>query len=515
MNKKIIQFFLFLSIFTLEISCQKQPIPSKEQFLKINFLEGLPPFFHPHLSSDTNGSTLCKALYEGLTRINLEGKAELALAKKIELSPCKKKYTISLKPSTWSNGVPLKAKHFVNAWKTAMAKGSKCGRVSHFFPIKNAEKVFKGELPIEKVGVYSPADNFLVIELEHPVPYFLKLLSDPIFSPIFDFVKEKQTVFNGPFVIKNPKDNKQITLHKNLLYWDHKTVKIPGVHISLIRDPNTAYSLYEKGELDWIGSPFCDLPFEIVRNLDKIRLRKVCSLHWIYFNLKKTKFQSAKIRKALSYAIDRNYITKYIFENFTPNCSMIPQDLSLIKTIFSPEILQDAKHLFSEGLKEIGIKRKNFEFILNYSGTEKHTKLAEFLKYQWEKVLQIKVHLQKDDWNSFFFKLRSSNYEMGGATRFVTYEDPIYFLNSFYSNHSNHSKWQNTKFQENLDFANHSINETDREKYLKKAEEILMEEMPAIPVYTHTHLYLCKDSLKNFYAPRLAYSDFKWAYFSE
>ncbi len=287
MNKKVCYKFVFLVFLVIACGCQKNV--KNNQILKINFLQGRPESFHPHLIFSGHSMTFCKALFEGLTRINLQGDVELAIAKEIQVSVCGKKYTITLHKTNWSNGEEVTSKHFAQALKNAISLGSKCIRKERLFILKNGKKFFMGETSIENLGVYTPSNNLLIIELENPAPYFLQLLADPLFSPIYNDSELEPTVFNGPFLLRELDMNKKIHLVANPLYWDAKNIKLKEIEISLVKDPHSAIGMYEKGELDWIGSPFCELSEEIVQNSSSLQSTKAHLPFWLYCNTKSTK----------------------------------------------------------------------------------------------------------------------------------------------------------------------------------------------------------------------------------
>ncbi len=73
------------------------------------------------------------------------------------------------------------------------------------------------------------------------------------------------------------------------------------------------------------------------------------------------------------------------------------------------------------------------------------------------------------------------------------------------------SRWHNEEYEKYLNKFRDSIHKEERKEYLRKAEEILMEEIPVIPLYCQNNIYLCKKKVKNVYSPRFNYTDFKWA----
>jgi oligopeptide transport system substrate-binding protein len=201
--------------------------------LRINFQEGDPSSLHPHLGLDLRSHAVETALYEGLVRVDSDGTIIPTGAEKISISPSQKTYTFRLRPMQWSNGEEVTAFHFENAWKKALSPQSICARSDLFYPIKNAEKAKKGEVPVEEIGVQALDSKTLVVELENPAPYFLDLLFSPIFSPLYDDSLEP-SVFNGPFIISTWKRKESLELVANPYYWDKENVRLQRIHISLV-----------------------------------------------------------------------------------------------------------------------------------------------------------------------------------------------------------------------------------------------------------------------------------------
>lgn len=506
----------FLWMFLLVFSTVKNidaKVERKENTLRINFLQGAPKFLHPHLMGDTNSASLYKSMSEGLTRINLKGKVELALAKKIKISKCRTVYTIYLRSSKWANGEELTADHFVNTWKFAMRHKSRCAHVYHFFPIKNAKKVFQGELPLSSVGVSAPEKNKIVIHLEHPTPYFTQLLAGLDYAPLWDISYLDPVVYNGPFILKSFYPSKGISLEKNPFYWDAKNVRLDKIFISFVGDEKTELALFQQGKLDFVGGPFSDLPYEFVQKSPEIQSKKACSIFWLHMNIDHPMLRSKSIRKALSLSLNRKYIENYVLPHAEAASTILPKELSCINSKLNSYSKEKIVELFHKGLSEIGCTLEDFVLPLSYSSNKNYEHLAEYLKHVWENFFSIKVTLDKSEWNTFFTKLRTKNFAMGGTTRFTLYEDPLYFLDYFTFAKNNYSKWEDPTFQKWINLAKQTTSEKKRKRYLSEAEKILSEECPVISIYTHKHLYLCHPSLQNFYPSRLAYSDFRWAYF--
>ena len=119
---------------------------------------------------------------EGLYRLDKDNKPTPGMAKDVKISEDKKTYTFELRDAKWSNGDPVRAQDFVYAWQRTLDKAIAAEYAFILFDVKNAQKVNKGELPLDQLGVKAKDDKTLVVELEQPAPYFLELTSFPTFS---------------------------------------------------------------------------------------------------------------------------------------------------------------------------------------------------------------------------------------------------------------------------------------------------------------------------------------------
>lgn len=169
--RSLVLIFLFLILNCLLTNCQKKQ--SSRDSLTLNFQEGDLPSLHPHaLMIYLRGISVGKILYEGLTRINAQGKPELAGAESVEISPDLLRYTFKIRSNQWSDGTPVTAYQFESAWKEALSPSSNSSRSDLLYMIKNSEQAKKGEVPIDSIGVNALDANTLLVELSYPSPFF-------------------------------------------------------------------------------------------------------------------------------------------------------------------------------------------------------------------------------------------------------------------------------------------------------------------------------------------------------
>jgi oligopeptide transport system substrate-binding protein len=76
---------------------------------------------------------------------------------------------------------------------------------------------------------------------------------------------------------------------------------------------------------------------------------------------------------------------------------------------------------------------------------------------------------------------------------------------------SNNTNWENALYSAYLDRSTTEVNPQERIQLLKKGEHILMEEMPILPLFYFTMLYLEQPHLKDVVLTSMGALDFKWA----
>ncbi len=498
---KIVTKFLILCIIFGSVNgCQKQ-INTRHKSITLNLQEGDPPSLNPYVGVDLRSRCLYLNLFEPLMRREAQGDLKCAAADRVEIDPTQTVYTFHIRPHRWSNGEPVTSAHFANAWRYALQPDSPCFRADLFYLIKNGEKVKKRELSPDSLGIQSPDPSTLIVTLEHPTPYFLDLAASSFYCPLYEPTGQEPTCFNGPFSVKESLPDRKLTLHRNPYYWDLSSVEIDEICFTMVKDPMTAYALFEKGELDVVGDPFSPLPFDLIPTLvseNRIRERTVSRIFYLLLNTETHPLSSASIRKALSLSLDREALTNHLFFGEIPTVSPLPVTLSTLQGV--PQ--EDYLLLFEKGLEELGLTRETFPtLVFSYAELSGQKKLAEFVQEQWQKKLGISVEIICNEWNIHAANLRKGNYQIGTLHLTTLYQDPMFYLDLFRdkTSRSNYCRWEDPQFQAMLLASEQATDLAAREAYIKQAEAYLYEHMPAISLFTQNFQYLQNDiSILNF-----------------
>jgi len=511
-----LRFAFFFIGFLILGSCQKQEQKVPMQSLTLNFQDGDPPSLHPHATPrDNRCACLGKLLFDCLTKINAEGKAELSGAKAIAISPDALTYTFTLRDAVWSDGSPITAFQYEEAWKEAIKPDSFCVRSDVFYMLKNAREIKLGEIPLDEAGVKALDSHTLLVELAFPCTSLLQLLAHPIFAPLHNSQEKEPTQFNGSFIPDQWKRGDNMALKKNSYFWNQEHVELDQIKISFIADQTAALYQYDKGGIDWVGSPFSSLPTEALPVLETQKiLRKLVSsrVFWLHLNTQMPPLQSKAIRQALSLALDRNQIYEHIL-NDKPLFTPLPVSLSLASTAFTEDLAQ-AQKLFALGLQELGLTKETFPPLqLQYFNLFlTHKSLAQYLQVVWQNAFGIKINLEGIDWSTLRTSLENGTFQIAGSYELPFYPDPLDFLERFDLNAANYSQWTNPLYQEKLSLANSSADLEKRNRWMQEAEDILVSEVPVIPVSNMVQFYIHHPALKGYVFDHGGIVDFSYAY---
>lgn len=424
----IITIFLAVKITTK--SSTSQINPQENNMLKISFTHD-PSTLDPRKGSDPVASLVCFTQFEGLTRMSDVSTREPAAAEKISLSDDKKTYTFHLRDARWSNGDEVIAEDFAYAWRTILDPSFPAPNAHLLYPILNAERVKKGELPIDDLGIKVIDDKTLEITLERPTPYFLDLTAFCVLAPIPSKIAKKNPkwaegitedfVTNGPFVMKSWKHANELHFERNPYFWDKDAVKLDKIHATIIDNEITALGLFNSGKLDMMGPFMANIPEDWIPHFkkeSKLIFKQLGGTKLVTFNMNKFPFDNIHIRKAFTYAINR----QAIIDNLTqlqeqPALGYVPPVMKNNNevTYFKDCDIEEAKKHLKIGLKELGLKDASElgSIRYDYYNTPLERRIAQVLQQQWKEAIGVTVKLDECDFNIHMEKLNRRKYQIG------------------------------------------------------------------------------------------------------
>jgi len=474
------------------------PLTTSKKTLRIAMQLGLPPSLSPYyyyLAPDLRCRTIYKALFEGLTRLNHKGEAELAGARAMHCSDDKLIYTFTLRPNRWSNGEKVTAFHYAQGWKQLFS----FDRISAscFCFLKNGEKIVEGKVPSDHLGVYALNHETLKIHLEYPDPYFLQRLSKPLFFPVYNQRKEPE-IFNGPFTLYS-RNAHMLVLERNPYFWNRKQVYFNHIEIRHISDLAQIIKRYNAEEIDWVGNPFVYTSKESCGLTEKLKNRKVRRPFLLYFNMQDPLLKKPSIRQALRLSID--YTLNPHFSDFISHENYVPH------LDFNPSLAK--RYLKASGEKKITLH-------LSYSSVVGVEPIINMLKKSWETCLGIQVVLQDSDWNTLCRSLQKEQFQIACCFFTPLSDDPLELLEKMELSHPlNFSQFHHKEYGKLIAQIRKTPDGDQKKLFLKKAESILNKEVPFVSLFNRDYIFTHHPSLTGYNIDSNGGVDFSYAYHKE
>ena len=506
----------------------------KAQEVRIAFLSE-PDTLDPSLATSEESFNMINMYSEGLYRMDKDNKPQPAMAADLpQISADGKKYTIKLRDGIkWSDGTPVTAKDFEYSWKRTTDPKTKSEYAFMFTMwIKGAEAYNGGKGKAEDMAVKAVDDKTLEFELNYPVAFFTSQLAFPLFFPEHQEFVEKQgdkkyaadadkMLANGPFLLKNWTHDQSLEFVKNDKYWDAANVKLDKATYQIITDTNTALNLYESGDIDIIEITRDQVPqwkdkpdFSVSPRLFTYDLR---------FNEKFPAFKNAKVRQALTMAVDRQAFVDTVLGNGSkPAAGYVPagtangnnEDFRTVNGDTQPKYdLDQAKKLLADGLKELGMdKMPKFTMLSDDDDTAK--KSVQFIQGAFKQGLGIDADVQPMPKKLRLEKQTNGDFDMIAPSRWgADYNDPATFLDQWVTGSSfNTIGYSNPEYDKLVNGAHNEADAKKRADMLAQGEKILMKDMPIGPLYYLSRSYLKRPSIDGLiFMPMNGQYELKWA----
>ena len=300
-------------------------------------LDDTPRSLDPHISTDVQGQRVLDDLFEGLTTVDVAGKAAAGVASSWETSADGKTWVFHLRPDArWSNGAPLTARDFVYSLRRVVDPRTGAEYAQGLAAIDNAVAIASGEKPTDALGVEAVDDHTLKVRLSGPTPYLLDLLSQQYTYPVYEpavtqygdgWVRPEHIVSNGAFVLRENVIGSRITLEKNDRYWDAAHVQLQRVVYYILVDASAQASRFLAGDVQWTDS-FAANQRSWLRSVigDQVVNSPYFGTFMLGMNLQQPPFKdNLPLRQALIIALDREPLARYMREGvYQPAYTLMP-----------------------------------------------------------------------------------------------------------------------------------------------------------------------------------------------
>ena len=504
----------------------------RTQELRINN-ETEPGSLDPAVATGVPENNLMVALYEGLVFANAK---DLSLrpgaAESWDISPDGKVYTFHLrKNGRWSNGEPVTAQDFVASYQR-MLMPSMASQYSYMlYPVKNAEAYNLGKIThFGEVGIKALDDFTLQLTLHSAAPYLLSMMIHASWFPVPISVIKKHGAIddpnnpwtrpenfagNGPFTLKEWRINSHILLEKSPTYWNAKSVRLNKIYFDPTDSTDTAERMFRSGQLHSDPqAPPSKVGFYRKYKPNLINVYPLLATYFYKINVTRPPMNDKRVREAMSMAIDREAIAETIMRGGEePALFMTPPNTAgyTCRTTIKEDVAA-ARQLLAEAGHPDGKDFPTVEVLFN-SGVQYHKAIAEALQQMWKKNLNIDIVLHNEEWKVYLDSMRRTNYSIGRAGWNGDYVDPSTFLALFTSDSGNNETgWSNAEYDRLIRLASNTGDQAARYDAYQKAEAILLDEMPVIPIYFYTRPRLILPSVHGWYPNVLDQYDFKSIY---
>ncbi|MDB5451543.1 MAG: Peptide transporter substrate-binding protein, partial [Caulobacteraceae bacterium] len=398
----------------------------------------------PQKSSLVDEFTIISELIVGLTTDGPDGRPVPAMATSWETSPDGLAWTFHLRDAKWSDGTPVTADDFVYAYRRLLSPQTGSINAYLAYILKNGRAVNDGTARPEALGASAPDAHTLKLTLEHPAPYLLELTKHVSFFPLPRHVVERygdgwvqpgHHVANGPFKLVSWRLGDHIEVVKNPEYFDAADVCPDRINFYPTPDAIGAERRVASGELD-INTNFQSNRIGHLREAMPGVARAHVSLATSYvgFNTHdKGPLQDIRVRRALSQAIDRDFITsKLLRAGQQPAYSFVPPGTA--NYVAGPRLRWAAMPLAARQasaktlLAQAGYGPGHpLKITIKSSNATDTLLLMEAIQADW-RAIGVDVGLSQNEYAVAVAAYRNRDFQVGGMQWYADFNDPITFL---------------------------------------------------------------------------------------
>jgi oligopeptide transport system substrate-binding protein len=489
----------------------------------------------PHVVTGVPEHNIISALMEGLVGEEPTTLAPVpGTAESWSISPDGMRYRFTLRPEArWSNGDPVTAQDFRFSYQRILSPGLGAPYADMLYCIRGAEAYHKGATSdFESVGVTAPDAQTLIIELAYPVTYFLSMLNHYAWYPVHPatvlahgkidqigtrWTKPERHVGNGPFVLAAWNAGEEIAVTKSDTYWDHARVRLNRIVFHPIGNANTEEYAFRSGQLHVTGTiPVARIPHYEKNAPEVLRLDPYLGTYYYLFNVTHKPLDDVRVRQALSRAIDRERLAKYVVKagqqaafHFTP-----PGTGGYLSTARTAQDADEARALLAEAGFPGGA---GFPVLsLLYNSSDAHAQIAQAIQQMWKQTLGIDIRLENKEWKVYLADTQQGRYDIARASWIGDYVDPNTFLDMWITGGGNNrARWSHARYDELIAQAARTVEPAARYAAFQEAEGILMEQVPITPLYFYRSKSLVQPSVKGWHPTLLDHHPYKHVYLEE
>jgi oligopeptide transport system substrate-binding protein len=469
-----------------------------------------PRTLDPALNEDVAAYSIADDLFEGLVRLDAEGKVAPGVAARWEQSADGSTWLFHLRPEArWSNGDPVQAGDFIYAWRRILDPATGSVNSEQLAPIEGVAQILAGTQPLSSLGVRALDPLTLEVRLASPTPYFVYLLTLCWFMPLHEptvqkhgaaWTQPEHIVGNGAFVLQTRTASGQITLVRNPQYWDASAVRLKAVTYHPITDTAAATARFLAGDLD-ITDRFQIEDMDWLRRdlAGQVRLEPYFATYMMAMNVTRPPFDDVRVRRAMVMALDRQVLTgKLLKGRYSPAAGIVPPLPGYDAVV--PEWAQWSTEARHEKARELLVEagysaQRPLDVQLWYPMSDADTRrLMEGMAAMWRTTLGARVRIEPEEWRAFQQNRKLHQRGLQFYARIGDYPDPLTFLAlAKSSGDQNEMQYSSAPYDAALEEGQRSVDAAARQAAYQRAERILNDDAVVIPIYYYRSKHLVRS----------------------
>lgn len=496
-----------------------------------------PPEMNTIISTDTVSHSLMRNTHEGLVKLDQEDNVMEGVAESWDVSDDGLEYVFHLRDNAvWENGDGITANDFYFAW-SLLLDTSVASEYAYFaYIIKNAEAYYNGEVGIEEVGMEVVDDYTFKVTLENPTAYALSCFTFAVFNPVNEaFYNEvgadkygtdaDYILANGPYSVESWTHEDEFVMVKNETYWNAETVSIPKVICKMITDQNTMLNSFKAGDLDMISITTGNYSQQFVDEGYEVNHYNDGGSFYMQYNFENEVMSNVNLRKAISYAIDRETFISAVLQNSSePATSLVPNGIAgLNGADFADSVgdlypasgdAEQAKAYFDKALEELGMTAEEVAGKISIVGDtgDAVANMLAYLQEQLRTVLGVEITSEQVEFKTRLDKMKTGDFSIVLAGWGPDYNDPNTYLDMFVTgNGSNYGKYSSEAYDQLIASAAVETDAAARMDILKQAEEMLVEDAVLGNTYWRVRDYVVSEKLEGLVRTMSQDFTFTWA----
>lgn len=465
---------------------------------------------------ESEGTQVGHVLFDSLVEWDWDkGDVKAKAAESWEINDDNTVFTFHLKDAKFHNGDPVTSESFKRGWQrlvdTTMTTPGEIGY--HLAPVVGYDEMAAGEAT-ELTGLTCPDDKTFVVTLKEPMADFLAVCCHPGLAPAPQAAIDDAANYllapigNGPFMMDGKWESGQyINVKRFDDYYGDKPA-LDAINFSIQKDPKTAYSELEAGNMDFCQIPtgrFAELTEKYGASVDGYTISPSrqtlagaeASVYYLAVNLEDETMANKDLRHAIGLAINRQNIVDTLFEGVRePADNVFPPIIdkkggSWEYAKYDPEA---AKKIIDEkGLAGTTIK-------LSYNSGGGHEDIMSCIQADLTAV-GLNVEQDTKEWAAYLQGLTDGDFQMGRMGWIADYPtlDNFIFPNFYSTADNNYSRYNNPEVDAAIDDARKIADEDERKDAYRKINQMVADDMPIIPIMFYAHQHVASDRVNELY----------------